>query len=101
MTICSTNSFKTDNLNNVSIPGSTKIIFSSVGTEAERDDYVGVWVDDDKIAAFGVRLSKSITMHGFGLTINTNFTKASKHRNNPLHAGKFHFYPHYPTYYEL
>ena len=37
-----------------------------------RDDYVGVWVDDSKIAAFGVRLSKWITMHGFALNINTN-----------------------------
>ena len=37
-----------------------------------RDDYVGVWVDDNKIAAFGVRLSKWITMHGFALNVNTN-----------------------------
>ena len=37
-----------------------------------RDDYVGVWVDESKIAAFGVRLSKWITMHGFALNINTN-----------------------------
>jgi len=37
-----------------------------------RDDYVGVWVDDSKIAAFGVRLSKWITMHGFALNVNTN-----------------------------
>ena len=36
-----------------------------------RDDYVGVWVDDDKIAAFGVRLSKWVTMHGFALNVNT------------------------------
>tara|TARA_Y100001970_G_C13903344_1_gene684767 strand:- start:24 stop:749 length:726 start_codon:yes stop_codon:yes gene_type:complete len=37
-----------------------------------RDDYVGVWVDDNKIAAFGVRLSKWITMHGFALNVNTD-----------------------------
>tara|TARA_Y100001960_G_scaffold256874_1_gene275660 strand:- start:558 stop:1286 length:729 start_codon:yes stop_codon:yes gene_type:complete len=37
-----------------------------------KDDYVGVWVEDEKIAAFGVRLAKWITMHGFALNINTN-----------------------------
>ena len=37
-----------------------------------RDDYVGVWIDGSKIAAFGVRLSKWITMHGFALNINTD-----------------------------
>ena len=37
-----------------------------------RDDYVGVWVDENKIAAFGVRLSKWITMHGFALNVHTD-----------------------------
>ncbi len=37
-----------------------------------RDDYVGVWVDESKIAAFGVRLSKWITMHGFALNVSTD-----------------------------
>ena len=39
-----------------------------------RDDYVGVWVDDSKIAAIGVRLSKWITMHGFALNVNTDLS---------------------------
>ena len=32
----------------------------------------GVWVDDFKICAFGVRLSKWVTMHGFALNVNPN-----------------------------
>ena len=37
-----------------------------------KDDYIGVWVEDDKIAAFGVRLAKWVTMHGFALNISTD-----------------------------
>ena len=36
-----------------------------------KDDYVGVWIQDEKVAAFGVRLAKWTTMHGFALNINT------------------------------
>ncbi len=39
-----------------------------------RSDYVGIWVEDSKIAAIGVRLSKWITMHGFALNINTDLS---------------------------
>ena len=34
--------------------------------------YTGVWVDDEKIAAIGIRLSKWISMHGFSININTD-----------------------------
>ena len=37
-----------------------------------KNDYIGVWVEDEKIAAFGVRLAKWITMHGFALNVSTD-----------------------------
>ena len=48
-------------------------------------DYVGVWVDDDKIAAFGVRLSKWVTMHGFALNVSTDL----KYYNGLIPCGIF------------
>ncbi|MFL3008156.1 MAG: lipoyl(octanoyl) transferase LipB [Candidatus Neomarinimicrobiota bacterium] len=32
----------------------------------------GVWVDDEKIAAQGVKISRWVTMHGFSINVNTN-----------------------------
>ena len=35
-----------------------------------KEDLTGVWVEDEKICAMGVRLSKWVTMHGFALNFN-------------------------------
>ena len=37
-----------------------------------RHSFTGVWVNDFKVAALGVKLSKWVSMHGFSLTINNN-----------------------------
>jgi lipoyl(octanoyl) transferase len=54
------------------------IILSLVdfGIHAGREDgMTGVWVDGEKIAAIGVKVSKWITMHGFALNVNTDLTR--------------------------
>lgn len=48
---------------------------SSFGVRARQDPaYTGVWVDEEKIAAIGIRVSRGVTMHGFALNVNTNIS---------------------------
>jgi len=46
--------------------------------EAQRDEeHVGVWVDENKICAMGVRVRRGITMHGLALNVNTDLSHFS------------------------
>ena len=37
-------------------------------------DYTGVWVEERKIAAIGIKVSRWITMHGFAFNVNTDLS---------------------------
>lgn len=48
-------------------------VCSEYGLSAKRvEGYTGVWIEDRKIAAIGIKISRWVTMHGFAFNINTN-----------------------------
>ena len=64
----------------------------SIDTLSEYDiqavrnlDLTGVWVEDEKIAAQGVKISRWVTMHGFSINVNTNLD----HYNSIIPCGIF------------
>ncbi len=47
-------------------------VAASYGIEAyATPGYAGVWVGDEKLAAFGVAVKEGVAMHGFALNVNT------------------------------
>ena len=50
-------------------------ILDAFGITAGRmDKLTGIWVDDEKIAAIGVKVSCKVTTHGFALNVATDLS---------------------------
>jgi len=48
-------------------------VCTEYGLEGSRvDKYTGVWIEDRKICAIGIKVSRWITMHGFAFNVNTD-----------------------------
>lgn len=48
-------------------------VLSRYGIEGRHDEeYTGVWVGEEKVAALGVGITKWVTFHGFALNVNTD-----------------------------
>ena len=45
------------------------------GLKTERNpNYTGVWIENRKIAAIGIKVSRWVTMHGFAFNVNTDLS---------------------------
>ena len=54
---------------------------------AQREkEMTGVWVQGEKIAAIGIKVSRWVTMHGFALNVNSDLSKF----NRIIPCGIFH-----------
>lgn len=50
-------------------------VASAFGLAASRiDDLHGIWIEDRKIGAVGVRIKRWVTMHGFSFNVNTDLS---------------------------
>ncbi len=52
----------------------TLVDFGVEGRRREGKDFIGVWVEDRKIASIGVHLSRWITTHGFALNVDPDLS---------------------------
>ncbi len=39
-----------------------------------KENYTGVWIDERKICAMGIKVSRWVTMHGFAFNVNTDLS---------------------------
>lgn len=53
-----------------------RMVSREYGLDAHKrlDEYTGVWIEHEKIAAIGIGIKKWVTLHGFALNVNTDLT---------------------------
>ncbi len=44
----------------------------SISNATRNEKYTGVWIEDRKICAIGIKVSRWVTMHGFAFNVNTD-----------------------------
>jgi lipoyl(octanoyl) transferase len=55
------------------------LTLNELGIDSYREEeFTGVWVDDEKICAIGIKVSRWITMHGLAFNINTDLSYFDK-----------------------